>query len=73
MSIVPFHFLLNLEILVSQCFTDLLRLKSQNAFKCVFLGAEHLHFAFVEVELLSQLTDHILMKQSMGQLMLDEW
>ena len=59
-SIVPFHFLFHFEVLVGECLTHLLCLESQHALKRVLLGAEHLHLPLVEVELLSQLADHLL-------------
>ena len=58
--IVPFHLLLNFEILVSQGLTRLLCLHGQHALEGVLLGPEYLDLALVEVQLFGQLTNHVL-------------
>ena len=59
-SVVPFHLFLNFEIFVCKGFAHLLGLHGEDALKCILLGAQHLDLTLVEVELFSQLADHVL-------------
>ena len=60
MRVVPFHFLFNFKVFISERLAHFLGLQSQNALKSVLFGTKHLNLALVEVQFLSQLSDHVL-------------
>lgn len=60
MCIMAFHLFFNLEVLICECFADLLGLQCQHRLEGLFFAAEYLDFPLVIVELLAQLLDHFL-------------
>ena len=59
-SIVAFHLFFDFEVFIGKSFANFLRLQGQYRLKRVFLGAEYLHLALVEVKFFSELANHIL-------------
>jgi len=53
-SVMTLHFLLDLEVLVSEGFADLLGLEGQNAFEGLLFGTEDLNFFLMVVEFFSE-------------------
>ena len=62
-SVVAFHFFFDFEVFVGEGLANLLSLHGEDTLKCVLLRAQHLHLALMEVEFLSELTNHVLVKQ----------
>ena len=60
MSVVAFHLFFDFEVFIGKSFANFLRLQGQYRLKSVFLGAEYLHLALVEVKFFSELANHIL-------------
>ena len=60
MRVVSLHLLLDLKVLVSESLAHLLCLEGEHAFESILLGAEHLNFTLVVVQLFGKLLDHIL-------------
>lgn len=61
--IVSLHFLLDLEQLVCQGLTHILRLHSQHTLERFFFATQNLHVFFVVVQFICQLSYHILQKK----------
>ena len=59
-SVVAFHFLFHLEVLIGESLPDFLSLQSEHALQGLFFATEHLHFLLVVVELFCQRLDHVL-------------
>jgi len=59
MGVVPFHLLLDLEVLIGECLADFLGLEGKHTFESLLLTSEHLHLLLVVVEFLGESLDHV--------------
>ena len=59
MSVVPLHLLLDLEVLVSQCLSDILRFHGEHRLEGLLFRSQDLHLLLMILHLISQLQNHL--------------